>query len=197
MKRMSHILVCTLSIAILSILPGCASVFYSRTHTGEFRGKLDIEWIAPNRFIYRPNPRDPLVYRTFDGRTIQPRLMYTDGGSVPRLLWSVPNLGPWDFAPGYIIHDWLFEQHHCREGDWQAYNFDTSVAILPEAVKTQMEKSGDREPVVVWAIAEAVRTPIAKELWDSGECKKPPSDTAAAPLPGQAQPVKIRTIEFN
>src|SRR5687767_1631448 len=94
------------------LLSSCATVFFDRTGTGVFSGKLDVEWIAPNQFIYRVHPTNPLTFVTADGRTIRPRTMYTDAGSIPRLFWSSPSLGPWDFAPGYIIHDWLFEQHH-------------------------------------------------------------------------------------
>lgn len=193
-----------LLVAAVCILPGCAKIFYAKTPTGKFSGKLDVEWIAPNQFIYRPHPADPLIYVTSDGRKIQPRTMYTDGGSIPRLFWSVPEFGPWDFAPGYIIHDWLFVQHHCKEGDWQHYDFPRSAEILAEAIKTQMEKGGTSEPTVVWAIYEAVRTSIAERLWESGECKPPPPDTVMAPMaPGgpivapAPLPVKLITIEFR
>lgn len=183
-------------------MTSCASIFYMKTPTGKFSGKLDVEWIAPNQFVYRPHPADPLIYMTSDGRKIQPRTMYTDGGSIPRLFWSSPGFGPWDFAPGYVIHDWLFVQHHCREGDWQAYDFPRSAEILAEAIKTQMEKGGTSEPTVVWAIHEAVSTPVAKRLWDVGECKQAPADAAAAPPSGAKaipvpRPVKIMTIEFQ
>jgi hypothetical protein len=181
-------------------LAGCAEAFYSKTKTGAFSGKLDVEWIAPNQFVYRPDPVTPLVFVTSDGRRLQPREMYTDGGSVPRLFWSAPGYGPWDFAPGYIIHDWLFEQHHCKEGDWQTVTFDRSAEILAEAIKTQMEKSKKSDATLVWAVHEAVRTPIAKQLWDAGTCKPPPprgrdDGPSSASTPASA-PVKLMTISF-
>ena len=189
--------------AIGANLSGCASIFYSKLPTGTFSGKLDVEWIAPNQFIYRPHRFDPLIYSTADGHKIQPRAMFTDGGSIPRLFWSVSGFGPWDFAPGYIIHDWLFEQHHCKESDWQSYDFPSSALILAEAIKTQMVKAGDRDSTIVWAVHEAVSSPIARRLWDSGECKKPPLDPvvgsqgpAPAPVPF-SQPIKILTIDFK
>lgn len=185
-----------------SCLSGCGGIFYARTSTGAFSGKLDVEWIAPNEFIYRPDKDDPLIYVDSTGRSIRPRTMYTDGGSIPRLFWSSPNLGPWDFAPGYIIHDWLFVQHHCREADWQAIDFERSAVILAEAIKTQMVKSPDAHPTVVWAIYEAVRSPIARRLWEEGECRRPPPETigmipkgaVGAPVP---RPVTIMTIDFG
>lgn len=185
-------------VVALLALPGCASIFYGKTKTGTFKGKLDVEWIAPNQFIYRPHATDPLVFE-IDGRKVQPRAMYTDGGSIPRLFWSVPEFGPWDFAPGYIIHDWLFEQHHCKEGDWAAYSFERSAEILAEAIKTQMVKGGEPDPTVVWAIYEAVRTPIARGLWDKGTCKPPPPEIRPATNATEAragQPIRIKTISF-
>ena len=175
---------------------GCGQVFYSQTPTGRFAGKLTVEWIEPNQFIYRPDPQQPLVYTTSDGRKIQPRLMYTDAGSVPRLFWSSPGLGPWDFAPGYIIHDWLFEQHHCKEGDWQQYDFKRSADILAEAMKTQMQKSAKPDPTIVWAVHEAVSSEIARNLWDTGQCKPVSLAPSGAPgLPLKTVPVKV--IDFR
>jgi uncharacterized protein DUF1353 len=185
-----------LPIALLAPLfaGGCGGLFYSETPTGVFAGKLTVEWIEPNLFIYRPDSANPLVYTTADGHKIQPRLMLTDGGSIPRLFWASPGLGPWDFAPGYIIHDWLFEQHHCKEGDWQATNFKRSASILAEAMKTQMVNSGKPDPTIVWAVHAAVSSEIAQTLWDTGACKPLP----AAPLaPGAAKAVPIKIIEFR
>ncbi len=180
-------------LAAASLLASCAPVFYSKTPTGKFEGKLFVEWIAPNQFVYRPDAKTPLSYTTAAGRKIVPELMYTDGGSIPRLFWSAPGFGPWDFAPGYIVHDWLFHQHHCQLGDWQTVNFSMSAAILAEALKTQMEKAESQDPTIVYAVHEAVRSPVARALWDKGECSKP---AAAPPLPG-AQPVRLFTIEVR
>jgi hypothetical protein len=123
--------------------------------------------------------------------------MYTDAGSIPRLFWSTPGLGPWDFGPGYIIHDWLFEQHHCKEGDWQSFDFDRSAEVLAEAMKTQMAKAGKPEATVLWAVHEAVSSDIARNLWDAGECKQVP----VAAYPGLAAPrkkaVPIKVIDFR
>lgn len=180
---------------------GCASIFYAKTATGKFSGKLYVEWIAPNQFIYRPDELDPLVFVTSDGRRIQPRLMYTDGGSIPRLFWSAPNFGPWDFAPGYIVHDWLFEQHHCKTDDWVDYDFNASARILAEAMKSQMEKAGQPEPVVVYTVHEAVLSPIAARLWDGGACKPPPIAPQLAPggvpPPPAAAPIRLLTIDIH
>jgi hypothetical protein len=123
--------------------------------------------------------------------------MYTDGGSVPRVFWSVPGFGPWDFAPGYIIHDWLFEQHHCKEGDWQQYDFARTADVLAEAIKTQMIKANRREPSVLWAIHEAVTSDTARKIWESGECASTRLRPRAAPGVPTPKPVVLRTIEFK
>jgi hypothetical protein len=179
-------------------LGGCAPLFYQRTPTGTFTGKLYVEWIAPNTFVYRPDKSNPLSYVTSDGIAIVPKEMTTDGGSIPRLFWSAPGLGPWDFAPGYIIHDWLFEQHHCQFDGWEQIDFERSASILAEAMKTQMEKAKKSEASIMYAVHEAVKSPIAKNLWDQGSCHPP---VAAAPIPGfegrVLEPIRILAIDAN
>ena len=180
---------------LLTLLGGCGNFFYSKTPTGSFSGKLTIEWIAPNQFIYRPDKLNPLTYVASDGKKIQPELMYTDGGSIPRLLWSAPGLGPWDFGPGYIIHDWLFEQHHCKIGDWASFDFPKSAEILAEALKTQMVKASQSEPSLVYVIYEAVRSPIAEKLWNESPCKPPA--ISGSPIGGSAPPIVLFTVEVK
>lgn len=170
-------------ICIAIQLAGCAQVFYAKTRSGKFAGHLDVEWIAPNHFVYRPHPTKPLTYIAADGKVVRPQLMYPDGGSIPRLFWSEPNWGPWDFAPGFIIHDWLFLQHRCKTGDWQDFSFDRSADLLAEALKTQMVLSQQPDPVVLWAIHEAVKTPVAKASWESSDCRIPPGGICHHHLP--------------
>lgn len=187
---------CIVAMSMGLLLGACASTFYAQTPTGTFIGKLTVEWIEPNLFVYRPDKNVPLVYTTSDGRRIQPPIMYTDAGSIPRLFWSAPGFGPWDFAPGYIIHDWLFLQHHCKEGDWQLYDFNRSATILAEAMKTQMVKAGKSEPTIVWAVYEAVSSDIARNLWDTGSCKHVSASTTPAPAVGK-KPLVIKVIDFQ
>jgi hypothetical protein len=175
-------------------------MFYDKTPTGRFTGKLYVEWIAPNQFIYRPDADRPLVFTASDGRSLKPRPMYTDGGSIPRLFWSAPNLAPWDFGPAYVIHDWLFEQRHCKYDDWQSYDFERGAQILAEGIKTQMTSAGTEDASIVYAIYEAVRSPIAKALWEGGECKTPPAavlQPSGAPGAPVSAPVRILTIDFK
>ena len=182
------------SVLMLLCATGCASTLYSRTPVGDFTGKLTVEWVAPNEFIYRPDAQNPLRFKPKDGPEIRPELMYTDGGSIPRLFWSAPGFGPWDFGPAYIIHDWLFEQHHCHVGDWSAYSVQRAAELLASGMKTQMEKGGSPEPELIYAVYEAVRSPVAQNAWDRGKCNVPPG-TTKSPSGGGATPVVILTIE--
>lgn len=153
-------------------LNGCAYIFYSETpDEGKFSGKLYVEWIAPNEFIYSPDVDNPLTFVTTKGEKITPQRMYTDGGSIPRLFWSAKNLGPWDFAPGFIIHDWLFEQHRCKKGDWKAYDLNGAAKVLAEAMKSQMVKDGNSEPIIAYAVYQAVQSSVAEKSWNEGECR--------------------------
>lgn len=131
---------------------------------------------------------------TSDGRTVQPQTMYTDGGSIPRFFWSVPDMGPWDFAPSFIIHDWLFEQQHCQLGDYKDYTFDQSAEILAEAIRTQMVHSPHQDPTALWLIYQGVKTPIAKTLWESGKCKAPPNRLPPPVAAGGTVPEGTRVL---
>ncbi len=88
-------------------------------------GTLLIQWVDGQNFIYVPDPHDPLRFRSRDSRDVVPKRMYTDGGSIPRLFWSVKGFSPWGYGPAYVLHDWLFHEHRC--GSDQAPN-DYSLA---------------------------------------------------------------------
>lgn len=153
----------------------CAQVTYEHTDVGAFDGSLDVRWIKPDKFIYMPSKEDPLRFITSDRKVIIPQMMYTDGGSIPRLFWSIPGYSPWGFAPAYIIHDWLFEAHHCDDPEYRDITFDRSAGILAEGLKTLMvTNSAPKDETTLWAIYEAVKTPIAKSLWDKiSSCNLP------------------------
>jgi len=101
-----------LSLAVMAST-GCSQLIYEKAKPGKFSGTVDVRWIKPDRFIFVPNSADPMQFLTASNRPIRPNIMYTDGGSVPRLFWNVPGYSPWGYAPAYIVHDWLFHAHHC------------------------------------------------------------------------------------
>ena len=162
----------TMILLICWLFAGCAQLTYQQTEKGSFAGQLDVRWIEANRFIYIPNPDAPLSFTTSQKKVIRPELMYTDGGSIPRFFWNVPGYSPWQYAPAYIIHDWLFEQHHCKLSD---SSFEESATVLAEAIKTIMESGkAPRDETTLLSIYEAVRSPIARAIWDrENACNRP------------------------
>jgi hypothetical protein len=155
-------------------LCGCASQPYRDTKDGKFSGAVDVRWIKNDYFLFVPNKDDPLTFTRATGQTIRPGSMYTDGGSIPRFLWGVRGLSPWGYAPAYIVHDWLFEAQHCGYAPDNRYTFPQSADILAEGLKAIMEAEPPvRNYFVFDAVYEAVKSPIAKRLWEGGSCKPP------------------------
>jgi hypothetical protein len=162
-------------LSLVFLLAGCAEIAYRQTDSGEFQGKLDVRWIEPDRFVYVPNEADPLRFKTAQGQVITPRVMYTDGGSIPRLFWGIPGYSPWGYAPAYIVHDWLFEAHHCQYPEFAWVSFNDSARLLAEGIKTLMETEvAPKDATVFYSIYEAVRTPIAERLWNAPDRCSPP-----------------------
>ena len=60
---------------------------------------------------------------------IVPEDMFFDGASIPRFLWEVDSLGPFDFTLAAVIHDWVFEAHH------RAVTIEAARAKIDEALK--------------------------------------------------------------
>ncbi len=61
---------------------------------------------------------DPLRFsgvptRKAPAQLIRPGLMYTDGGSIPKIAQVFKGLSPWGYAPAYMIYDWVFTARHC------------------------------------------------------------------------------------
>lgn len=157
---------------------GCASLQYNRqydrVHAGELQGKLVVQWIEPDKFIFSPDPEHPLTFTRYNEDIITPDTMYTDGGSIPRALWGIRNYSPWGYAPAYIVHDWLFEMKHCQLPGIERYDVDEAALLLAEVMKTMMEKdeSAEVDKLTLYSIYEAVRSPIARQFWESGECRR-------------------------
>lgn len=134
--------------------------------------------------MFVPDPQSPLTFtrlgRRGPGAEIRPGLMYTDGGSIPRLAQVFRGFSPWGYAPSYMVHDWLFIARHClRDGLASAeqrkmadVTFEESAAILGEAIKTLVEtRRVQPNDIAAGAITGAVGSGIARELWDKpGAC---------------------------
>ena len=132
-------------ILILLVLPlaltACVShQSYDQTGTGRFEGVVEVRWLEPDRFLFVPNKDKPLRFIAADGvRVFEPQPMYTDGGSIPRIFWSIPGYSPWGLGPAYIIHDWLFDAHHCNLQGHEDITFKDSARLMGESIKTLME----------------------------------------------------------
>ncbi|RCW86156.1 hypothetical protein [Phyllobacterium bourgognense] len=193
-------------------LSACASVDYSKLPTGSFAGSLFVMWVGEGgssgdgRFLFVPDPGDPLIFRRSDpqrpGSVIRPGLMYTDGGSIPKIAQVFNGLSPWGYAPAYMIHDWIFTARHCivdgednaRFDQVRGVTFRDSAEILGEAIHALIaEKRVQSNDLAAGAVTTAVDSFVAKRLWDeTGACKDlivKPEDVAAAEaaIPGSSR----------
>jgi hypothetical protein len=189
------------ALATVALLSSCSGIRYQDVHQGELKGRLFVEWIDEDRFVFRPDPKNPLTFTRRNKDKIVPGLMVTDGGSIPRPFRGLKNYSPWGYAPGYIVHDWLFHIHVCKMADHDRYGFEDTATILAEIIKTLMEhpdpkKRMERDEGTLFAIHAAVSSPIAREVWNGSTCQMPP-ERAATEAAAAEPSVKIRqTIEF-
>jgi hypothetical protein len=134
---------------------------------------IRLEWVAPDYFAFIPK-HTPFAFRRASGDTITPRHMFTDGGSIPRIFQPLRHLSPWTYGPAYLLHDWLFDVHHCKGTG----EFETVRDILMEAIKTMMETAvgGIRKDVFAFQeIYLGVDSIVAKQIWNkTGPCPLPP-----------------------
>ena len=181
-------------------ITGCTSLSYRKTPAGEFNGKLDVRWVDTDYFLFIPNKNDPLTLTREDGSQIVPELMFTDGGSIPKMFWGVKGLSPWGYAPAYMIHDWMFVAKHCNSQPDQVFTFDDSINVMGEALKAIMEGNKKvKNHFMFDAIVMAVGTPVAKRMWHEGKCVKPPQLANEFIMgPGDATPpgTLITTISY-
>jgi hypothetical protein len=161
-------------------LVGCAS--WTTYGDGLLKGRTVVQWDREDKFIYLKTS-NPLSFKpSFLMNTnawIVPETMYTDGGTIPRIFWSIPGLSPWGLGPAYVIHDYLFLVHRCHwpaPPEVAAINFEQSAQVLAEVGKALVDAGlvdNNKLEEIVWAI----RTKYARDIWDSpptaDECAKP------------------------
>lgn len=159
----------------------------------EIDGRLFVMWVGEGspsvgdgEFVFVPNPNDPLrlIRKDADGaptgEVIEPQIMYTDGGSVPRIATVFKGFSPWGYAPAYMIHDWLFVAKNCvtdgmatpEQLKVEEMSFETSAVVIAEAIKALREAGQVAEnDVAPRAISSAVAGPIARRAWErEGAC---------------------------
>jgi hypothetical protein len=182
----------SLLVALAVPLSGCAALHYQRTEIGNLSGRLIVEWREPDLFLYRPDSERPLTFVRKGGDAITPGEMLTDGGSIPRRFWALKNFSPWGYGPAFIVHDWLFQVHHCKWPGYEKYSLGEAATIMSEVMKTMMESPGFDygNETVVYMMYEAVQTPRAREEWNNGTCLTPGVRAFAAP------PDHVFVVEF-
>ena len=157
---------------------------YAKLGTGTFTGCPTVRWNGifedgRDEFIFLPEAAKPFTYTTsakLGSKTVKPRLMLTDGGSIPLILWGLSNFSPWGYAPGYMVHDWLFVAHRCKFAPDNVWNFNQSATILAECIKTLMEvgftdydgttKKLGKAIDTLYLIHHAVSSGIAEGYWN-------------------------------
>jgi len=130
---------------------------------GVFFEMPKVEWFGPIHYrLIQVDP--PFAFHRHTGEVITPGPIDTDGGSIPRILWSVPGFSPWDYLPAYVIHDWLFFQHRKGEGE---LDFTTANLVLGEAMTTlQAMHYVPFTPRTIQAVYKAVSSVLGKLAWD-------------------------------
>lgn len=205
--------------ATLVLLAGCGHVDYDKAPVGRFGGSLFVMWVGEGgpsgdgAFVYVPAPGQELTFTRTDrdGRrqVIRPTMMYTDGGSIPKVGQVFKGLSPWGYAPAYMVHDWLFRARQCvndgkasaAEGIVAGMSFQDSADIIAEAIKTlQAEGRVTKDDVAPRVISSAVAGPISEHLWrKTGACPEPrvrEADrlAAEAAIPGASQRALARAF---
>jgi hypothetical protein len=173
-------------------LAGCVSVQYQPDTPAYFSGSVLVIWVGETegsagdgKFLFVPSPVEPLIFHRHasdtHGREIEPGLMYTDGGSIPKVAQVFNGLSPWGYAPAYMIHDWLFTARHClvdgeQDPKYQQVKdieFDESAEILNEAISALVkQRRVRREDLAIGAITGAVDSFVARGLWDQKDACK-------------------------
>jgi hypothetical protein len=178
-------------ITALSLTVAACGSPYLTAETGNINRPVNTVWVGYDNFVYVPGSKES---ENFDfvtaktGRVIEPGLMYTDGGTIPRFAQIFKGFSPWGFGPAYVIHDWIFYARHCevdravtdpdyndavRFRDVDGITFDESAEVLAEVIRTIVD-NGQVKPENVPAtfISAAVDSVFAAALWnEAGHCE--------------------------
>ena len=164
------------SAGVLLETPGWLGRSYGDTPAGRFENLESnrLAWREPDWFELVPKRTVPFRFVRASGETIEPRRMFTDGGSIPRVLWPIRSLSPWGYAPAFLVHDWEFDLHHCGR---TPKSFDEVRDTMMEAVKTLMETGVcPLDRIAFRAIQGGIDSPVARIVWnlDAPICPIPP-----------------------
>lgn len=208
--------------AALAALAGCGTVNYDAAPVGRFDGSLFVMWVGEGgpsgdgAFVYVPAPGNELTFTRVSAvgkkQVIKPTMMYTDGGSIPKIGQVFKGFSPWGYAPAYMVHDWLFRARQCltdgkatkAEAMVAEISFMESAEIIAEAIKT-LQKEGRVGPddVAPRVISSAVAGPISLHHWrEKGACAVPRVSeadrlAAEAGIPGSSQSALRRSFRLD
>ena len=95
MRRIFFVIALSLTVA------ACVSP-YLTVGTGQINRPVETVWVGPDKFVYVPGPFGMnFTFKTAKGgRIIEPGMMYTDGGSIPRLAQIFKGFFPVGFRTG-------------------------------------------------------------------------------------------------
>ena len=96
--RFAFVLCAAVALSV-NIVPSFALSQAKKSNPVAIKGVLLIQWSDETRFIYVSPADNPLRFTTRSDREVRPGRMYTDGGSIPRLFWSVKGFSPWGSVP--------------------------------------------------------------------------------------------------
>lgn len=177
--------------AMLACRPASAET-YDLFSVGKLSGKLVVQWIEPDKFIFLPDKDVPLTFVRSNGDKIVPGRMITDGGSIPRPLWILRSYSPWGYAPAFIIHDWLFAMKQCRIEGYARYDHEKAATVLAEVMKTMMEmKKVETDKLTLLSMFAAVNSSIAEDLWNNSPCLPVPAG------PREQKPIAEFELSFE
>lgn len=143
---------------------------YADFPLGKFVGEPHLVWTAADIFRHEPQKANAFGFVRKTGEVVTPGAMYTDGGSIPRPLWFVKDLSP-TYAPAFLIHDWLFDCHHCGKTD---KSFEEARDIMMEGVRTLMESGAcERNRLTFELIYTGIDSFVPRRIWDKPGCALP------------------------
>ena len=166
----------TLTFLFLLISMNACAIDYENIQTGRLTGKLIVQWLEPDVFLFIPDSNKPLTFTRSNGATLSPGRMITDGGSIPRPMRAFRNYSPWGYAPGFVVHDWLFRMKHCHLSDYELYNLEEAGLVLAEVMKTMMETNTvEKDATTIKLMYTAVTSRFARKYWDADDCRSVPT----------------------
>lgn len=135
---------------------------------GTLAGRFTLEVLGARKYRYIPDKDDPFRFLRANGTLVQPGPMLTDCGSVPRIAWAIPGLDPWTYAAAFLIHDWLYTQHHV--GQWDG-SFEDANITMGEVIYTQMTSleapfASPCDWFTALTIYEAVNSFVGRRVWN-------------------------------